>query len=171
MRMEREYDGVSLRTAYIWIIIAAFIISGLVFYATVSLTSTFRKLSDAAENQIALDKAAHELMDASDYLTERVQRFTVNGDKRFLDEYFTEAFETNRRENAIAKMSADPNISAALDELQQANNESVDLMNREYYAMRLVTEAKGYSDIPKELQSVTLSEQDAALSSEDKMRR
>ena len=170
MRKNRKHDGVSLRVIYIWIVIAALIISGLLFYATFNLTSAFRSLTDVTENQIALDKAAHELMDASDYLTERVQRFTVSGDIRFLNEYFTEAFETNRREHAIEKMSADPGISDVLEQLQQAMDESVELMNREYYAMRLVTEAKGYTDIPEELKSIVLSEKDLALSPEDKMR-
>ena len=168
---KRNKDGVSLRAVYVGIIIAALIISGLMFYATFSLTSTFQRLTDATENQIALDKAAHELMDASDYLTERVQRFTVNGDPRFMNEYFTEAFETNRREHAIEKMSGDPRTSAALEQLQEAMEESKELMHREYYAMRLVIEAKGYTDYSAELQEIRLTEQDAALSPEDKMRR
>jgi len=168
---KRNRDGLSLRAIYVWIMIATLIISGLMFHATFSLTSTFQQLTDATENQIALDKAAHELMDASDYLTERVQRFTVNGDPRFMNEYFTEAFETNRRENAIEKMSGNPEVSAALEKLQKAMEESRELMHREYYAMRLVTEAKGYSDYPAELREIRLTEQDAALSPEDKMRR
>jgi hypothetical protein len=43
-------------------------------------------------------------MKASDYLTEMVQRFTVDGNMEYLDGYFTEAVETNRREKAISKM-------------------------------------------------------------------
>ncbi|MBQ3704695.1 MAG: diguanylate cyclase [Oscillospiraceae bacterium] len=169
--LKPKQDGISLRAVYVWIVIGALILSGLMFYATHRLTRTFGDLAEAAENQIAMDKAAHELMDASDYLTERVQRFTVNGDMRFLREYFTEAFETNRRESAIEKMSGAPGFSDALVRLQQAMEESVDLMHREYYAMRLVIEARGYTDCPAELRDVALSEEDAALSPEEKMRR
>ena len=82
MRRQKQ-DGISLRAVYMWVVIAALILSGLMFYATYRLTRTFGDLAEAAENQIAMQKAAHELMDASDYLTERVQRFTVNGDMRF----------------------------------------------------------------------------------------
>ena len=139
----KKQKGISLRTLCFWIVVAAFIISALIFYTTHVLQSAFRELTQATENQIVLDKASHELMEASDYLTERVQRFTVNGDTHFMNEYFTEAFETNRREDAIARMSVDPNAATALEELQKAMDESVDLMNREYYAMRLVIEAKG----------------------------
>ena len=78
----------------------------------------------------------------ADYLTENVQRFTVDGDKRFMTEYFKEAFETNRREEAIEKMSAGSKTKDALDQLQEAMDASVELMKQEYYAMRLVIEAK-----------------------------
>lgn len=168
--MNQKKDGISLRTIYAWIIVAAVILSGFMFYMTNRMTAAFETLSETTEDQISLEKAAHELMDASDYLTERVQRFTVDGDMRFLNEYFTEVYETKRREDAIAKMSEDPRIAEVLKELQEAMDESVELMNMEYYAMRLVIDAKGYSGVPEALQSVQLREEDRALSSDEKMR-
>jgi diguanylate cyclase (GGDEF)-like protein len=110
-------------------------------------------------------------MDASDYLTESVQRFTVLGDKKYLDEYFTEAFGTKHREEAISRMSAANGNDAALAELQEAMASSLELMNREYYAMRLVIEAKRYTDYPDELKEIELSKEDQALSPEEKMQR
>ena len=163
--------GISLRTLYAWMMIAALVISGLMFYFTFSLTATVRHLTEATEDQMAMDKAAHELMDASDYLTERVQRFAVSGDLRFLEEYFTEALVTRRRENAIEKMSRNPDVAAALEKLQEAMDGSRELMKREYYAMRLVIAAKGYSTFPEPLKEVQLSEKDAALSAEEQTRR
>ena len=108
---------------------------------------------------------------ASDYLTEKVQRFAVLGDQLFLDEYFEEAFEANHREEAIATMAGGTGTEAALEKLQAAMDSSVELMNREYYAMRLVIEAQGYTEYPEILQSVTLSDEDMALSPDDQMRR
>ena len=166
---QEKKEGISLRTLYAFIIIGTIVIAGLMFYTTFSLGASFQTLTEASENQIALDKAAHELMDASDYLTDRVQRFTVDGDIRFLNDYFTEAFETNRRESAIEKMSGDPASAAALEQLQEAMDESLELMNREYYAMRLVIEAKGITEYPRALESVMLRAEDAALSPEKKM--
>ena len=64
--------------------------------------------------------AAYELMDASDYLTEKVQRFTLDGNMEYLNDYFTEAFITNRRENAIAQMSKNPESATALAHLKEA---------------------------------------------------
>ncbi len=144
--------------------------SGIVVFSTYRLMSTFQHLTSATEQHMELEKAAHELMDASDYLTESVQRFTINGDMEFLDRYFTEAFESNRREEAIRKMSVDRRAEAALEQLQAAMNSSVKLMDREYYAMRLVIEAKGYTQYPEILRDVKLESADEALTPEDKIR-
>ena len=145
--------------------------SGLMFYSTFHLSVSFRRLTEASEEQIELRKAARELMDASDYLTEKVQRFTVMGDMHFLNEYFTEAFETNRREEAIDRMTVGSGNTAALQNLQSAMQGSLELMNLEYYAMRLVIEAKGYTDYPELLRSIELSDEDQALPPDEKQRR
>lgn len=164
-------DGISLQTVNTWLIIGAVVIFGLMFYSTWHLSTGFRRLTDTSEQQIELRKAASELMDASDYLTEKVQRFAVQGDLRFLEEYFEEAFTANRREEAVARMSDEPGTEAALQKLQAAMEGSVALMDREYYAMRLVIEAQGYTEYPELLRSVALSEEDLALSPAEQMRR
>ena len=117
-----------------------------------------------------MEQAAHELMDASDYLTECVQRFTINGDVAFMEQYFEEALDVGRREKAIEKMAKSQKAGAAREQLVEALENSVKLMDREYYAMRLVIEAKGYTDYPEVLKNVVLSEEDKALSPEEKIR-
>ena len=164
-------EGISLRTIYFWLIIGAVIISGVMVYFTFQLSSSFRRLTETSEQQIELRKAARELLDASDYLTEKAQRFTVRGEIRFLEEYFTEAFDANRREEAVKKMSEGSGSEAALQKLQTAMDNSLELMNQEYCAMRLVLEAKGYQDYPEVLKSVELSAEDRALSPDEMMRR
>ena len=169
--MHNKNDGISLRTIQLWLIIGAALISGLMFFSTYHLSIGFRRLANASEQQIELRKAARELMDASDYLTEKVQRFAVQGDQRFMEEYFHEAFEANRREEAVEIMSREIGGSAALMKLRTAMDHSLELMNQEYYAMRLVIEAKGYTQYPEVLQSVELSARDQALDAQAKMRR
>ena len=164
-------NGLSLRRIHIWLIVIMGILSGAILLASFRLTNTYLRLAHAAEEHAELEKAAHELMDASDYLTERVQRFTINGDMRFLEQYFTEAFESNRREEALARMDVDEKTGAALAQLREAMDHSVNLMNQEYYAMRIVIEAKGYTDYPGILDTVVLSEEDMALSPDEKIRR
>ena len=162
-------DGVSLRTIHIWLIVGAVVFSALILFSTFHLSTGFMQLAQDSEQQIELRKAARELMDASDFLTEKAQRFSVHGDERFMQEYFDEAFEANHREEALETMAKGSKSEAAVEDLQHAMDESVDLMQREYYAMKLVIEAKGYTNYPEALQSVELSDADRALSPDEKM--
>ena len=163
--------GISLRFVYLWLIIITVIVFVLMMVSVYLLTTTFFNLSDAAKEHMDLENAAHQLMDASDYLTEKVQRFTIEGTPEFMNEYFTEAFETNRREKALEKMSVDVKAKGALNQLKEAMNASVKLMEQEYYAMRLVIDAKDITDYPEILKSVELSADDKMLSPDEKMRR
>ena len=131
---------------------------------------SFKALEDSTGIYIEIEERASTLMDASDYLTEQVQCYTVIGKRVYLDNYFTEAFETKRREKAINAMEAVLPDSLALYELKDSMRHSEALMQREYYAMKLVLEARGETDIPEVLQSVKLSESDALLTPEEKMK-
>ena len=162
--------GISHRVIHLWLFIIIVIFSGTIFYFTFRLTNTFLHLTEAADQNSELQNAAHELMNASDYLTEQVQRFTIDGDTRFMDQYFTEAYESKRREEAISKMDKSERTKEALAHLQDAMAGSVKLMDQEYYAMRLVIEAKGITDYPEVLDSVELSGDDAALVPSQKLR-
>ena len=162
-------DGISLRTIHLWMVVGAVVISVLMFYSTFHLSRSFRNLTETSEQQIELRKAAREMMDASDYLTEKVQRFTIMGDSRFMDEYFLEAFEANHREEAIQTMGQVDTESAAFKDLKEAMNISLKLMEREYYAMRLVIEAQGIKEYSEILDSVQLNDEDQKLSSAEKM--
>lgn len=170
MALGTNNKGISLRTINISLIIGAVLVSVLMFVSTFRLSSSFRRVTETSEQQIELRKAARELMDASDYLTEKVQRFTVTADMRFVQEYFDEAFIAHHREEAISRMSTGTASEEALKVLKDAMKESLALMNTEYYAMKLVIEAKGYTDYPELLQSIELSDSDKALSPQEKMR-
>ena len=154
-------EGISLRTIHLLLIIGAVLISVLMLFSTYQLTRSFESLTQASEQQIELRKAARELMDASDYLTEKVQRFSVMGDSRFLDEYFEEALVANHREEAIRRMSQGSEKSEALDDLKKAMEGSLELMNREYYAMRLVIDAQGIKEYAEVLDAVELTDEDS----------
>ncbi len=163
--------GISHRVVHLWLVIITLIFSGTIVVVTLRLTNTFLHITAASNRNSELQNAAHDLMNASDYLTEQVQRFTIDGDVRFMDQYFMEAFETKTREDAVARMAVDDRTKPALEKLQQALDTSVDLMDMEYYAMRLVIEAKGYTDYPDILSEVRLTPEDENLSPEEKMRR
>ena len=165
---KRAERGVSLRRFSWLMLFLSAIIMAILLYTTISTVRAFDALSDATGDYIELAAAADDLMDASDYLTEEVQRYTVIGDRTHLENYFREAEGERRREHALAVMFKNAPNSPALAQLQSAMNESMDLMSREHYAMRLMLDASGDTDIPAALQKVELTEEDKALSGEEK---
>ena len=171
MSTKNKRKSISLRTIHTLLVFGAVLMSTLMFYSTHFLFSSYESLTENSEQAIELRNASLELSDASDYMTERVQRFALSGNPQFMKEYFDEAFLAKHREEAIQKMSAGVDSTAALEKLSSAMESSEHLMEREYYAFRLVVEAKGYEDYPEQLDGVILSERDKALSAEEKMNR
>ncbi len=166
---EKKKGGISIRVIHIAMIVCAVAIALLLVFTTVKTTNVFTRLNKETGNYIVRQKAAHGLMEASDYLTENVQRFTLEGDVIYLDNYFEEAFNSKRREAAITSMAENDADQALVQQLQDALNESMTLMYREYYAMKLVIEAKGIRDYPDTLKAIELKEEDTYLSAEEKM--
>ena len=161
--------GISLRLIHLVMIVLAVVICALLFYSTYRSSAVFSTLSQATGNYIVRQKAAHDLMEASDYLTENVQRFTLEGDTTYLDNYFEEAFVSKRRETSITAMAENEAEQSVVSQLQDAMNESTTLMYREYYAMKLVISAKEIRNYPETLRAIELKPEDELLSPEEKM--
>ena len=147
-------EGISLHVLHIAMIICAIAISLLLIFSTYQSSNVFSTLSKATSNYIVRQKAAHDLMEASDYLTEMVQRFTLEGDTQYLDNYFEEAYNSKRREAAITSMKESAAEEVLVQQLEDAMNESMSLMYREYYAMKLVIEAKDLKDSHDEIRAI-----------------
>ena len=161
--------AISLKTTSILMVIISVIIAIALLITGIRAFRSFRAMERSTDNYIALTEAASELMSASDYLTEEVQCFTVMGDRKHMENYFMEANVTRRRDKALAVLEKEMPGSKALKELEESMAESVSLMDREYYAMRLMLEAQGDSDIPEEVGKVVLNEENAALSPTEKI--
>ena len=171
MFLERFRKGLSLRKLHSSLVVIAVALSGLTIYSTIRMSTSFMDVRSATAQHIALDQAVHRLMEASDYLTENAQRFTINGDTVFLDMYFGEAINSKRRDRSLHELAQAHQADEALVHLKEAMANSIRLMDLEYYAMRLVVEAKGYTDYPEQLRTITLSEEDCKLSNAAKLRR
>ena len=166
---ETKGKGISLKTTSILMVVISVIIAVALLFTGVRAFRSFRAMERSTDDYIALTEAASDLMSASDYLTEEVQCFTVTGDRKHVENYFTEANVTRRRDNALAVLEKELPGSQALKELEESMAESVSLMDREYYAMRLMFEGLGVDDMPEEVKKVTLSDADSTLSAEKKI--
>lgn len=104
----------------------------------------FRKyevLQSSTRDYIACEAAAQRLQTGSDTLTRQVRLAAATGEQTYIDAYFEEANVTRSRETALADLSALHGGEDAVTSLEQALSASMDLMQTEYYAMRLVEEA------------------------------
>ena len=112
--------GVSLRRFSLLMLFLSLVIMAVLLYTIITTVQAFNALSDATGDYIELEAAADDLMDASDYLTEEVQRYTVMAERIHLENYFREAEEERRREHALAVMFKNAPNSPALTQLQSA---------------------------------------------------
>ena len=168
MQTHESGKGLSLKTVSILVAVVSLITMAALLYTGIQTFRSFGDMEKSTDDYIAMEEAANELMAASDYLTEEVQCYTVMGDRTHLDRYFEEADVTRRREHAISAMEKAESDPAALEELKKGMTESVSLMDREFYAMRLILEAQGDTDMPEPVKNTVLSEEDKALSAEGK---
>ncbi len=157
---------ISIRTIQFVIAVITLIISVLLLVATYRASTGYQEMRSETDEYIRMHDCARMMTDASDYLTEQVRCFAETGDIEYLNNYFTEANETKRRDKALEEIEKIAGRSAAFDALSQSMNESVTLMGREYYSMKLTAISYGIdlSTLPPEVRDAKISGVDAALS-------
>lgn len=165
----RKETGLSLRTTSVYVMVVSVIITIVLLITGIRTFQSFRDMEKSTDDYILMEEAADELMRASDYLTEEVQCYTVLGERMHMENYFTEVNITRRREHAIAAMEAAMPDSTALEKLLEGMSESQSLMDREYYAMRLMLEAAGDANIPDAVKGTELTEEHKGLTAEEKI--
>ena len=111
------------------------------------------------------------MQDGSDYLTEQVRLYVMTTEREYLDLYFEEADETQRREKALTDLKQYFSDTETFDSLESALQCSQELMNTEYYSMRLVLEATEEQEIPEKLKIIELTQEDKQLSNEEKIKK
>lgn len=133
----------------------------------------FAIVRNTTEQYITCEKAAKQLQDGSDYLTEQVRMYVMTGKQKYMELYFMEANVTRHREKALDDLKKYFDGTDTFASLKEALNCSEQLMKTEYYSMRLVSEATGVkkTSLPEEIQGVELSEKDEALSAKDKQEK
>ncbi len=163
-------EGISLKTAHLIMIPVMIVLMCLLLYYTVQSASLYRKLSESTNEYIELRNSAESLMDASDFLTDRVQRFTVTMDTADMDAYFDEVHNVRRREKAVGRMAEIAAVSPELDHLKSSLDNSVALTETEICAMKLICDANGYDEKFDEVKNAVIPEECAGMTKEEKIR-
>jgi len=146
-------------------------------YNTIQLISGMKELDQTRVDFLNYNKVRSRMREGSDLLTESARRYAATGDKKYRDEYFREAFETKNREWGISlaeKLSGNSEEGEKIeDDFRRAMQYSLELMELEYYAMRLAAteEEAAASDYPKELKETPIPENELSQPHDTRRRR
>ena len=167
----RKEQGISIRKLDIIFVVIAVLSSAVLFIAMNRTTSLHNKSTKLTREVIEAQKSADTLMEASDYLTEEMRKFVVTGERRYLNNYFEEAFIRRIRENSLETLKKINPNSVAYNNLENAMNLSEELMKTEYYAAKLAIYAYGYNmdSFPEAIRNLEIRKQDLNMSSAEQM--
>ena len=165
----KAIKGVRIRTFNACMIVLSCAVFFCLIYNTVRMPAQYHQLIIHTDEYMTCEEDASSLSAASDYLTEQVQYYTQNMDMKYMERYFEEVRVTHRREKALEDLESHETTDEAYDALQSALQCSNDLMNREIYAMKLISLANGYPEesLPEEVREINLKVSDAQLTPEE----
>lgn len=168
--IQRMGRKIKIRKVSSWSIGITVIVAALFLAISVLSAKEFTILHDTTEQYIECERAAKQLQDGSDYLTEQVRLYAMTGQRTYMEQYFKEAETTRRRENALESLKQYFEGTEAFTALKYAMSFSKELMETEYYSIRLEAEGSGMdlSSFPTVIQDTRLSEEDSRLSAEQK---
>lgn len=155
-----------------WSTVIAFCLTFVFLGIAVWSWGEFSTIKTATEQYIICDDATKQMQEGSDYLTEQVRLYTMTGEKQYMDNYFNEKESDKKREDSLDAIKKEFGETDMYHAIQSAYESSEELMNIEYKAMRLVVATTGLSRDawPKEIQDITLTQQEEDLSVNGKMR-
>ena len=170
---KKPIRGIKIRTLNLGMILVSCILYILLILATIHASGNYVDMVAANQEYITCQENATLVTQGSDFLTEQVRLYTVTFDPVHVDEYFTEANITRRRDIALEQLQEYHVDEKSLEFLRLALESSNALMEKEIYAMNLISQAQDYdlADFPEEIRSVTLTEEDLALSLQEKIHK
>ncbi len=167
---EFHVQGLHINALNYIFIIGLLCLVSLLYLISTSQSSEYDEGTAITDNYHRFEQDSRMVQAASDYLTKCVQYYVMTGDVKYLDDYFTEANETKRRENAIEDLKQMEETDSLLVYLEKSVDESMALMQLEYTAMRYAAEGYAYdiSTLPEEVQNTQLPSSASSMSDEEK---
>lgn len=169
----KEKKGIRIERVSKFEICISLILAVLFIYLMVRSHREFKVVQTSTEQYIECEQAAQQLQEGSTYLTEQVRLYATTQQTLYRERYFEEAIVTQRREKALELLEEYFGGTDTFDLLKAALDCSQGLMETEYYSMRLVAEATDPNQEfwPDAIRQVTLTQEDAALSPEEMLRK
>ncbi|MBQ9648531.1 MAG: response regulator [Oscillospiraceae bacterium] len=148
----------------------AILVAVLFFLSSRQIDRAYEEANRATEKYVASEMAATTLKQSSDNLTTQVRLYTITQNPEYLRAYFAEV-ATSNRERAVETLDYYLTGTEAYSYLENALESSIELMEREYYAMALVLDATGGQLEPgmEALEAVKLTAEDQRLGAPEKL--
>ena len=164
-----DYRITSARKAKIFILVfslLSLLLLGFLVFNTVRLNRITIETGMTDEYLMQCNQAGDLLQTGSDILTNATRNYVVSGNTAYRDEYFKEAYVDKHREIGISQIALLPNGEKLEKILVNGMKHSVNLMQLEFHAMRLVTPDQELADpaCPLEIRDYRLSEAELAAS-------
>lgn len=134
----------------------------------VMIRDTQHQTDQMNKNYQLCQEAVEELQDTSDLLTSEARQFVSSGKTEHLNRYMNEIERYDHRGHALKTLREKTTNADATKALEEARQLSDELAQTELYALRLTIASKGLGNTHQMLMSTKLTEEDAALSREDK---
>jgi len=160
-----------LRSVNILFVVLVSLLTVSLALCNVRINRQMSEIDSSYQLKAMASQAAASMEAGSDYLTVSARSFVVLQDLRYLDDYFREVKENQRRNKALEDMKSLMNgdTNEAYKALNAALQASNDLMDIEYQAMSLIRYANDIpdSDVPEEISSYVLPDDALALTPEE----
>lgn len=173
MNAQDHVHGLKIRTFNYLMILIACVLYALLLFETIQVFKRYDALADATNDYIRCEEYANQVSQGSDILTNQARLYVMTSNLSYLRGYFQEANVDRKRDRALEAMADIHPNDKVYEYLQTALDYSNALMDREIYAMTLVSTAQQYnlSSLPQEIQDTALTKEDLELPYEDQMRR
>lgn len=166
---KKSIKGIKIRSLNLIMLSVSCILYILLIFATIQSMQRYEAMVSTTNDHIACEEITSLVANGSNYLTEQVRLYTMTFDTQHMDNYFTEAYTTRRRDTALEQLQNYHIDNQAYDFLSTALDNSNQLMAREVYAMKLVSIAQEYdsSSLHEDIQNARLTKEDQGLSPEE----
>lgn len=164
--------GLSIQKLSLWMVAVTLVVSVLIGEGIIHVMQNHKKLADITAEYIFVREEAENLQMGSDFLTDKVRLYAVTKEPVYIEEYFTEVNETQRRDKALGSLEEhlEGKEGEILDASREALELSNELMDMEIHAMKLAAlsvDEDGNKLLP-EIKDYPLTEEELSFSSEEK---
>ena len=160
--------GISLKLIHGILVVLSLSLSVSLVIITRFAESSYRKIDDLSNGYIQCTQDIQILDETSDYLTSKSREYVAIGNAQAAADYIIEINEKRTREKSLENVNkyfANTEVQTLLENALDSSNR---LADKEVYAMRLVGDVYGFSNLPDAIKTVSIREEDVYLTDDEK---